>query len=247
MGFLVQYCTKFLGGNGNLAPVPSLQVMVSTFIGSFLGIGTAALLHFLLLTNDGYSSLIGSFGATAVLLYACPESPLAQPWNCFVGHFLSAIVGITVSVIHISCCDRESTLWLAATIAVTVSITVMQVTRSIHPPGGATALLAVTANRTDVWSGYLWVFLPTVTGAVVLLIVAVLVNNAFPARQFPQHWQTPFSKQKNVPVPPSKTVEVLSPTSASELLETKRGSSDRMCLRIDEAHGEDTELVKREP
>lgn len=210
------YFSKFRGGPAALIPVPSRQVLVSTFIGAFVGIGALALLHYLLLTDNNFSSLIGSFGATAVLLYACPESPLAQPWNTLMGHFLSAIVGITISVIHGQCCEEASTMWLAATLAVSISITVMQITRCVHPPGGATALLAVTSPKPAYWAGYLWVLLPAMSGALILLLVALFVNNAFPARLYPQHWSTPWSKNVVLPTVPVITSMKRAPSNVEE-------------------------------
>ncbi len=86
--------------------------------------------------------LIGSFGASAVLIFGAPRSPLAQPRNLIGGHLVSAICGCTVRI----AIDRfeHST---ACALAVALAIVAMQLTETTHPPGGATALIAVTTRH----------------------------------------------------------------------------------------------------
>ncbi|HSI77294.1 MAG TPA: HPP family protein, partial [Lunatimonas sp.] len=85
--------------------------------------------------------LIGSFGATAVLVYGAIQSPLAQPRNLLGGHILSAIIGVSVYKM------MPEIIWITAPLAVSLSILTMQYTRTLHPPGGATALIAVVGTE----------------------------------------------------------------------------------------------------
>lgn len=154
-----------------------------TFIGSFVGIGLIGFLNREILSVSDNLFLVGSFGATSVLIYGVINSPLAQPRNLIGGHVLSAIIGVTVAMLI-----KE--LWLAAAIAVSVSIVVMQITKTLHPPGGATALIAIIGSDKVQAMGYWYVISPIFSGVMILLIVALIFNNMTPNRSYPRnkHW-----------------------------------------------------------
>lgn len=149
------------------------------FVGAFLGIGLIAFMQTYVLTKDENIFLIGSFGASSVLVYGAIQSPLAQPRNLIGGHVISALVGVTV------CKIVPDIIWIAAPLAVAGSIVLMQITKTLHPPGGATALIAVTGSAKIKALGYVYVFYPVFSGAMVLLIVALVVNNITSARKYP--------------------------------------------------------------
>lgn len=134
-------------------------------------------------SRHNVSLLIGSFGASAVLIYATPTSPLAQPRNVIGGHFLSAIVGCAWRV-AINRFEHSVTVALA----VSTSIVVMQFTETVHPPGGATALIAVTTYPLLPWANFLFIFVPVLTGSVLMLIIALIVNNLSSHRTYPSWW-----------------------------------------------------------
>eukprot|EP00128_Syssomonas_multiformis_P002859 Colp12_sorted_trinity150504_noHs@16170 len=154
-----------------------------SFLGSFIGIMVPAVLNQYVLDEIHYTLLIGSFGATAVLLYCAFQSPLAQPRNVVGGHVISAFVGV---------CMRKAfgdhLTFLAAALSVSLAIVLMTVTRTIHPPGGATALIAVTGGPLIYNLSWLYIVFPVLTGIVIMLLVALVVNNADNARQYPHHW-----------------------------------------------------------
>ena len=126
--------------------------------------------------------IIGSFGASAVLIYGAIKSPLAQPRNLLGGHILSALVGVTAFKL------LTPHLWLAAALAVSVSIAVMHATKTLHPPGGATALIAVISGAKVHNLGYLYALVPVAGGALIMLAVALLINNVAPRRRYPEFW-----------------------------------------------------------
>jgi len=95
-----------------------------------------------------------SFGASAVLLYGAPRSPLAQPRNLIGGHLVSAVIGVSAWMLF------QQYPWLAAALAVATAIAAMHLTRTLHPPGGATALIAVIGSDKIHDLGYLYVLLP---------------------------------------------------------------------------------------
>jgi CBS-domain-containing membrane protein len=156
-----------------------------TFIGGFLGIALIGLIQTYM--NDIPSSdnlfLIGSFGASAVLIYGVTNSPLAQPRNLIGGHVVSAIVGVSIC----KACSflPPDLIWLSAALAVSVAIVAMQVTKTLHPPGGATALIANIGSEKIKALGYIYVLTPVLTGVLIMFAVAMIVNNIPEGRSYP--------------------------------------------------------------
>ena len=176
------YFNKMRGGKSCPPRAPWHEVFWST-IGSFLGIlAVYALGHLHELRLEDSLFLVGSFGASAVLLYGIPASPYAQPRNLIGGHVISAIIGVT--------CVAIFTTYpaIAAAFAVSLSLAAMHLTRTVHPPGGATALIAVVGGENIHALGYWFVLTPILFGAVLMLVVAVLVNNISAHRRYPQYW-----------------------------------------------------------
>jgi CBS-domain-containing membrane protein len=124
----------------------------------------------------GCGLLIGSFGASAVLLFGVNDSPLAQPRNLIGGHVISA----SVAVLVVALCGTTS---FSIALAVALAISLMHLTHTTHPPGGATALIGVQGH-----AGPLFVLVPVLAGAAILLIVALFTNNIVYHRQYPRHW-----------------------------------------------------------
>jgi CBS-domain-containing membrane protein len=126
--------------------------------------------------------IIGSFGASAVLIYGAIKSPLAQPRNFIGGHLFSALVGVA----SYQC--FSSNLWFASALAVATAIAVMHATKTLHPPGGATALIAVIGSQRIHDLGYYYVLVPVGIGALIMLVVALAVNNIPRSRKYPDFW-----------------------------------------------------------
>lgn len=150
-------------------------------LGATIGIGLCALLSTHLFEPRDSTLLIGSFGASAVLAYGVIRSPLAQPRNLVGGHVLSALVGVAMF-------QMMGSGWLPAALAVSISIVLMMLTDTVHPPGGATALIAVIGGPAIHDLGYLYALLPAGASALILLLVAVLVNNLSRDRHYPEYW-----------------------------------------------------------
>ena len=162
----------------NTEPIERSNFIWSWF-GSFLGILCITVFHRDILGDEDLVLVIGSFGASAVLVYGAIHSPLAQPRNVIIGHILSAIVGV------ISFKLFSDNLLLCSAFAVATSILVMQLTLSLHPPGGATALIAVLGSENIHDLGFLYVLYPVSTGAFILLTIALVVNNISKHRHYP--------------------------------------------------------------
>ena len=161
------------------------------FVGSFIGIGIIAYLQSQQLPGSDVVFLIGSFGASSVLVYGVIQSPLAQPRNLIGGHLVSAIIGVSVLKIV------PDILWIAAPSAVSLSIVMMQMTKTLHPPGGATALIAVTGSPAIKNMGYWYVISPVVSGALVLFVVALIFNNMTSKRKYPNEKKWYKFKSRN--------------------------------------------------
>jgi CBS domain-containing membrane protein len=161
-----------------------------SFVGAFVGIGLIVYLQSHLLTRNENFFLIGSFGASSVLVFGAIQSPLAQPRNLIGGHLVSAIVGVTAYKV------LPDIIWIAAPLAVSVSIVLMQVTKTLHPPGGATALIAVIGTENIKELGYLYVLSPVLTGSIILLGVALLFNNMTANRMYPTNRKFTVSFKK---------------------------------------------------
>ncbi len=163
-------------------PMVSLSEIVWSWIGAFLGIAAVSYTNYNIIENTDLVMVIGSFGASAVLIYGAIKSPLAQPRNLIGGHIISAIIGVTCyKVFH-------SEMWLASSLAVATAIAVMHATKTLHPPGGATALIAVIGSNKIHSLGYLYAIVPAGLGAVIMLAVALLVNNIPKSRRYPEFW-----------------------------------------------------------
>lgn len=175
-------------------PPTSLAEKFLSGLSAFLGI--AILWHFRTLYPPEISNMvIASMGATAVLLFATPHSTLVQPSAILGGHLVSAVVGVAAH--H----------WVpspfAAAVAVGGAVTLMHLLHCLHPPGGATALFAVTGGS-QVWDlGFGYVITPVGISALVLLLSGLIINNIrrpglpYPA-PLPQHSKT---SREHVPSP----------------------------------------------
>lgn len=137
--------------------------------------------HFI--QGAGLLVLVASMGASAVLLFATPHSPLAQPWPLLGGHLIAAGIGV-------ACAQWIHYLWVAAAAAVALSILAMHFTHSLHPPGGAVALVAVLGGESVRAEGYRFVLEPVGLNVLLMLVAALSINNllrrhSYPARPSP--------------------------------------------------------------
>ena len=169
-------------GTTKSPPAVSLAEIVWSWIGSFIGIAAVAAINLAIVAKTDLVMIIGSFGASAVLIYGAIRSPLAQPRNLIGGHVISAAIGVTAYKL------LPANLWLASAIAVATSIAVMHATKTLHPPGGATALIAVVGSPKIHDLGYLYLLIPAGVGPLIMLAVALLVNNIPKKRRYPEFW-----------------------------------------------------------
>jgi len=179
---LAEYFKKMRGTTrGSSLRVNNSEVIWS-WIGGFLGISAVGWFHKIFFQGTDLTLLIGSFGASAVLVYGAVRSPLGQPRNLIGGHIVSAFIGVIAwKLLH-------ADPWFASAFAVATSISVMHLTRTLHPPGGATALIAVIGSDQIHAEGFAYVLIPATLGPLILLVVALLVNNLSSTRRYPEVW-----------------------------------------------------------
>jgi CBS-domain-containing membrane protein len=176
-----EFFSKMKGGAKSPPGVKASEILWSWF-GSVVGIGLCGYLSSRYFEPKDLTLIIGSFGASAVLVYAAIKSPLAQPRNLIGGHVISGLVGVA--------CYRlfNEPVWIAAAMAVSLAIVAMLATKTLHPPGGATALIAVIGGAKIHALGFLYAFVPAGAGAAILLIIALIVNNLSKERKYPEYW-----------------------------------------------------------
>ena len=169
--------------------------------------------------------IIPSLGASAVLIFAVPHSPLTQPWAVLGGHVVSALIGV-------SCYKLIPLPMLAAALAVGLAIAGMHVARCIHPPGGATALTAVIGGASVNSLGYSYVLTPVAINCLIMLAVGIIFNAAFPWRRYPaslmryaipakkpSHWPAVSEAQIEQAMERLNVVIDINPTELGQIIE----------------------------
>jgi CBS domain-containing membrane protein len=142
-----------------------------SILGAILGIFITGACGLLIIgSGKAQPWLVASMGASAVLVFAAPTSPLAQPWSVFGGNLVSAVVGVT-------CATLVGNPLAAASIAVGIAIAMMFTLRCIHPPGGAVALGMALGGPVVAGSSHWFILLPIALNSLVLLMAAIGYNN----------------------------------------------------------------------
>ena len=157
--------------------VSTAEILAST-LGGFVGIFLISVISYHFTGASGAALIVPSMGASAVLLFGVPHGKLSQPWALFAGHTSSAFVGV--------CCYLlVPNIFIASGLAVGLAIGTMHVLRCIHPPGGATALVAVVGSSQIHALGFEYILTPVLLNTVIIFASAFIFNNFFPWRRYP--------------------------------------------------------------
>lgn len=164
---------------------PKRVALSSTFFSglfSFIGIYVVMAID----THTDFVSVVASFGASAVLIYDAVGSPLAQPRNVIGGQMISAFMGVCMYKLF----NVNNNIYLpaAGAAAVSTAIMAMDLTRTLHPPGGATALIAVVGSDKIHDLGFMYVVYPIGVGITIMVVIAVILNNLLGSRRYPKFW-----------------------------------------------------------
>jgi CBS domain-containing membrane protein len=158
--------------------------------GALIGIGLTGLICGLAFGHGAYLPLlVAPMGASAVLLFAVPASPLAQPWSIIGGNTVSALVGVTVVRLV-----PDPTL--AAAAAVALAIAAMSLLRCLHPPGGAAALTAVLGGPAVLAAGYTFPFLPVGLNSTLLVLSGWLFHRITRRHVYPHVAPAPAASDR---------------------------------------------------
>ena len=155
----------YLGGD---QPAVSWQERARTVLGAFIGVMLVLTIAKYIGETVGIDEwLMASLGASALLVFALPQSPLAQPWAVIGGNTLSALVGISCA--HLT--DLPITVALA--LAASLAILGMFILRCLHPPAAAVALIAVLGHVMH----YRYAFFPVMVDSILLIMAGAIYSN----------------------------------------------------------------------
>ncbi|MDP2902156.1 MAG: HPP family protein [Methylovulum sp.] len=167
----------------------SLKGKCLSVIACAIAILSVALATQALRLDSAYPMIVASMGASAVILFIIPTSPLAQPWPLVGGHIVSAVIGVF-------CATGFADTALASVLAVGGSVLAMLLLRCLHPPGAATALAPLLAGDTVASLGYGFVLMPVGLNVAVMLIMAFAINRRVLGHQYPV--AQPSASAKNI-------------------------------------------------
>lgn len=180
----LRFITYFykMRGNNPVTSAFSWKETVWSFGGAFLGMLVLALVNIEAWGRHEQGLLLGSLGASAMLVFGAPHAPFAQPRNVTGGHMVSALAGVFVQQ------SLGWEPWLAAALAVALAVSLMHITATLHPPGGATALLAVVGGTEIHDLGYLFALYPVGISTIALVATGIAYNNLSRSRRYPLYW-----------------------------------------------------------
>lgn len=169
--------------------------------GSCLALLLMGLVHSKCFSATGLPLIIAPFGASAVLVFGAFRSPLAQPRNVIGGHVVSALVGVTVHQLYqLALLHQPGQLAqlnqligggseaISIALAVSLAIGFMHITGTLHPPGGATAFVAVAGGESIYNLGYWYVLSPCLAGSILMIAISLIVNNIPSRQRYPLFW-----------------------------------------------------------
>ena len=166
------FLQKLKGDGAALPPHPTHKAVALAWLGGVLAIAAVAPLTDTLSVD----LVLGSFGASCVLVFGYPDVPFSQPRNVIAGHFISSLIGLLFLSVF-------GPHWWSVALAVGTAIALMMLTRTVHPPAGSNPVIVFLAQ--PAW-GCLW--FPTLFGALVVVAVALIYNNATRDARYPKYW-----------------------------------------------------------
>ena len=166
------FLQKLSGDHAPQPPKSAPKLIILAGLGGTLAIGIVALLAQSLET----ALVLGSFGASCVLVFGFPDSPFSQPRNVIAGHFLSSLIGLL-------CLTFLGPHWWSVAIAAGLAISTMMLTRTVHPPAGSNPVIVFLTQPS--WS---FLVLPTLAGSLILVLIALIYLNATRPARYPKYW-----------------------------------------------------------
>jgi CBS-domain-containing membrane protein len=169
---LRRYARKFTGTPTPMPARPGVGISLIAWVGALIAIGALGFLS----EATHAPLMLASFGASCVLLFGYPDSHFSQPRNTLGGHLIAAVIGLAAVALL-------GDHWSAMAVAVATAIAVMKLTRTVHPPAGSTAIIAVHLHPEPSF-----LVLPVLSGAALLVVLAAMYNNVIEHRRYPLYW-----------------------------------------------------------
>lgn len=163
---------KRIQGGAPLPPRPPAKIIVLTALGSFITIAVLASLS----EYGALALLMGSFGASCFIVFGFADVPFAQPRNVIVGHLLASFSGLFFL-------NLAGPHWWSMALAVACAIALMMLTRTPHPPAASNPVIVMLAQP-----GWGFLFMPTLAGALLIVLIALVYNNLPPEKTYPKYW-----------------------------------------------------------
>ncbi len=168
----MSYFKKFKGTSSQLPACPDLKQIAFIWLGAFLSASAIGFLAYY--TKQPF--VLGSFGASIFVLFILPDTPFAQPRNVVGGHFVSTLVGL----IFFHFIGSE---WWSMALSLATALSLMQLLKIPHPPAGSNPFIVFLVGAN--WE---FLFIPTLLGATLLVVIALFYNNISRNRSYPKYW-----------------------------------------------------------
>lgn len=166
------FINRLKGDGAALPPKASNKAIALAWLGGFLAIAAVAGM----MESTALPLVLGSFGASCVLVFGYPDVPFSQPRNVILGHLLSSLSGLVFLMLF-------GPHWWSVAMAVGTAIAVMMATRTVHPPAGSNPVIIYLLHP-----GWGFLLMPTLLGALILVLVALIYNNATRETNYPKYW-----------------------------------------------------------
>ena len=163
---------KIRGDQAALPPAPKASNLALAWLGAFMAIAALALLG----QNLSVTLMLGSFGASCVLVFGYPDVPFSLPRNVVAGHVMSSLVGL-------ACVHFFGNHWWSLAFAVACAVVLMMWLRVVHPPAGSNPVIVFLTQ--PAWDFWLY---PTLAGALILVLCALVYHNVTRAAKYPKYW-----------------------------------------------------------
>jgi CBS domain-containing membrane protein len=204
-------------------PVSKKQMIIAS-VGAGLGLMITSLIsHWLL--GEVNLWFVAPMGASAVLLFGLPSSPLAQPWSIVGGNLVAGAIGVTTALFipHPA---------LACGVAACLAIAVMFQLRCLHPPSGAVALTAILGGNGVQQLGYHFILTPVLLNSVCLALLALVFNN-LAGRRYPHPQAVAEAKPLVIDVPITRD-DLHQALATGELLDIDEEDLQQLLQRAEE-------------
>ncbi|KEA62490.1 CBS-domain-containing membrane protein [Marinobacterium lacunae] len=153
-------------------PAPPFRFILLSSLGAGIAIAITGWLSLI----SGTPWLMAPFGASCVLAFGVPDSPLAQPRAIIGGHLVATLVGLILG-------QLLGDGWLVYGLGVALALAAMQLTRTVHAPAGADPIIVIAAQ-----APFSYLISPVLAGSVVIVLTAWAMNNLHGAKSYPRYW-----------------------------------------------------------